>query len=127
MDQQPDAPDDDPRPTLADELAAIPYEPLLPAEKKLIAGSLILGVALLCLLLWVSSTYFPVGEAPPGVHGSRSAPPSLLNPSSVSGPRLQDGQVVLPDRSAGLTGRADVTRSAAISPLWTHWGTPTPR
>jgi hypothetical protein len=38
----------------------IGYEPLLPAEKKLIAGSLILGLALLGLLLWLSATYFPM-------------------------------------------------------------------
>ncbi len=44
----------------AQEMAKIPYEPLLPAEKKLIAGSLILGIALLGLLLWLSATYFPV-------------------------------------------------------------------
>jgi len=44
----------------AEELARIPYEPLLPAEKKLIAGSLILGLALLGLLLWLSATYFPM-------------------------------------------------------------------
>lgn len=44
----------------AAELAQIPYEPLLPAEKKLIAGSLLLGLALLGVLLWVSATYFPV-------------------------------------------------------------------
>ena len=44
----------------AEEMASIPYEPLLPAEKKLIAGSLILGVVLLGVLLWVSAAYFPV-------------------------------------------------------------------
>jgi hypothetical protein len=44
----------------AEELARIPYEPLLPAEIKLIAGSLILGVALLGLLLWLSAEYFPM-------------------------------------------------------------------
>jgi hypothetical protein len=46
--------------TLAEELAAIPYEPLLPVEKWLIASSLILGVSLLGILLWTSSTFFPV-------------------------------------------------------------------
>jgi hypothetical protein len=46
--------------TLAEELAAIPYEPLLPVEKKLIAGSLLLGLALLGVLLWASSTFFPI-------------------------------------------------------------------
>ncbi|MBV8077036.1 MAG: hypothetical protein JO284_11590 [Planctomycetaceae bacterium] len=45
---------------LAEELAAIPYEPLLPVEKRLIAGSLLLGVALLGVLLWASSTFFPI-------------------------------------------------------------------
>lgn len=34
-------------------------EPLLPVEKKLIAGSLILGVLLLGILLWLSNTFFP--------------------------------------------------------------------
>ena len=48
----------------AEELAHIPYEPLLPAEKKLIAGSLILGMALLGLLIWLSNTLFPVPAGP---------------------------------------------------------------
>jgi hypothetical protein len=38
----------------AEELAKVEAEPLLPAEKKLIAGSLILGVLLLGLLLWAT-------------------------------------------------------------------------
>jgi hypothetical protein len=41
------------------EMEQIPYEPLLPVEKKLIAGSLILGVLLLGLLVWLSATFFP--------------------------------------------------------------------
>jgi len=49
-------------PSLAQELEAIPYEPLLPVEKKLIAWCLILGVLLLGLLLWASTTFFPVAE-----------------------------------------------------------------
>jgi hypothetical protein len=61
-------PDGPPEPTeeatLAEELAAIPYEPLLPVEKKLIAWSLILGVALLGILLWASATLFPIPTAP---------------------------------------------------------------
>jgi hypothetical protein len=43
--------DKPPEPSTADELARMPYEPLLPVEKKLIAGSLILGVVLLILLV----------------------------------------------------------------------------
>jgi len=41
------------RSKLAEELAKIPYEPLLPVEKKLIATSLILGLVLLGVLLWI--------------------------------------------------------------------------
>jgi hypothetical protein len=52
-------------PSLASELAAIPYEPLLPVEKKLIVGSLMLGVLLLGLLLWISANYFPVASPRP--------------------------------------------------------------
>ena len=46
----------------ARELANVEAEPLLPAEKWLIGGSLALGALLLGLLLWVSKTYFPVGK-----------------------------------------------------------------
>lgn len=53
---------DSTQPSIASELAAIPYEPLLPVEKKLIAFSLILGILLLGLLLWISATYFPVAS-----------------------------------------------------------------
>ena len=55
---QPDPADADGR--TAEEMARIPYEPLLPAEKKLIAGSLLLGLVLLGVLLWASAMYFPV-------------------------------------------------------------------
>ncbi len=46
-------------PSLVEAMAAIPYEPLLPVEKKLIAWSLVLGFALLGLLYWLSNTFFP--------------------------------------------------------------------
>ena len=45
-------------PKLSDELKKMESEPLLPVEKKLIAWSLILGLALLGLLLWISATFF---------------------------------------------------------------------
>jgi hypothetical protein len=47
-------------PSLAQELEAIPYEPLLPVEKKLIVCCLLLGIVLLGVLLWVSATFFPI-------------------------------------------------------------------
>jgi hypothetical protein len=53
--------------SLAQELNAIPYEPLLPVEKKLIIVCLVLGVLLLGLLLWASSTFFPIVE--PAIKG----------------------------------------------------------
>jgi len=43
---------------IADELKKMEYEPLLPIEKKLISWSLGLGVILLGILIWVSSTFF---------------------------------------------------------------------
>jgi hypothetical protein len=47
-------------PSLAQELEAIPYEPLLPVEKKLIVCCLALGIVLLGVLLWASATFFPI-------------------------------------------------------------------
>lgn len=60
------SPDPAPEPRLAEELAQVPDEPLLPVEKRLIAGSLILGVVLLGLLVWISYTFFPVSGLPTG-------------------------------------------------------------
>jgi len=48
------------RPDLGEELKKIPAEPLLPIEKKLIAWSLGLGIALLIALVAVNH-FFPVG------------------------------------------------------------------
>jgi hypothetical protein len=58
-DRQPD-PETLSQPSIAEELAAIPYEPLLPVEKLLIASSLILGASLLAILLWASAAFFPI-------------------------------------------------------------------
>jgi hypothetical protein len=44
---------------IRDELKSMPYEPLLPIEKKLIGWSLGLGVVLLFVLIFISRTYFP--------------------------------------------------------------------
>jgi hypothetical protein len=46
-------------PKIIDELKKMEHEPLLPVEKQLIVGSLVLGIALLGLLLWVSRVFFP--------------------------------------------------------------------
>jgi hypothetical protein len=45
-------------PRIAEELQKMEYEPLLPVEKRLIAWSLGLGVALIGLLVWISYTFF---------------------------------------------------------------------
>jgi len=47
-----------PAPKLAEELEKMQYEPLLPVEKKLIAGSVALGVILIAVLMWLSHTLF---------------------------------------------------------------------
>ena len=47
------------RPRMGDELKRMEDEPLLPVEKKLIGWSLITGVILLGVLVWISYTFFP--------------------------------------------------------------------
>lgn len=59
---QPPKPDEEPE--LAREMAEIPDEPLLPIEKKLIAGSLLLGLVLLGVLYWLSQVLFPAVSHP---------------------------------------------------------------
>ena len=46
-------------PKFSEELKKMEYEPLLPVEKKLIAGSLLLGIVLPGLLNGLSSKFFP--------------------------------------------------------------------
>lgn len=46
-------------PRFSEEIKTMEYEPLIPAEKKLIAWSIILGVVLIGVLVWVSYTFFP--------------------------------------------------------------------
>jgi hypothetical protein len=46
------------QPKLVDELKKMPYEPLLPIEKKLVAWSLILGVVLLAVLVAADRVLF---------------------------------------------------------------------
>ena len=46
-------------PKFSEELKKMEFEPLLPVEKKLIAGSLVLGIVLLGLLIWLSNKFFP--------------------------------------------------------------------
>ncbi len=43
---------------IGEELAKIPYEPLLSIEKKLITWSLVVGAALMGLLVWASYRFF---------------------------------------------------------------------
>ncbi len=45
-------------PKFAEELEKMPYEPLLPIEKKLIVWSISLGVFLLGVLIWVDQAFF---------------------------------------------------------------------
>jgi len=49
------------QPKVGEELEKMPFEPLLPVEKKLIGWSLGLGVVLLFVLVFVSRTWFPAG------------------------------------------------------------------
>ncbi len=49
----------DEEPNLAEELEKMGYEPILPVERKLVIGSIVLGLVLILLLMWVSRTFFP--------------------------------------------------------------------
>jgi len=45
-------------PKLSEELQKMEHEPLLEVEKRLILWSLILGVSLIGVLVWISHTFF---------------------------------------------------------------------
>jgi hypothetical protein len=45
------------QPKIADEMGEMPYEPLLPIEKKLIAWSLTVGIVLLVVLAVISRMF----------------------------------------------------------------------
>jgi hypothetical protein len=45
-------------PKLAEELKKMPYEPLLPIEKKLVLWSVLLGLFLLVVLIWANHALF---------------------------------------------------------------------
>lgn len=45
-------------PKLAEELKKMPYEPLLPIEKKLILWSILTGLFLLAALVWLNEAMF---------------------------------------------------------------------
>jgi hypothetical protein len=55
-------PEDNARPRIGAELSKIEAEPLLPIEKKLLAWSLIVGLALLGLLVWTGNSALPLGH-----------------------------------------------------------------
>jgi len=44
---------------LKDEIQMMAHEPLLPVEKRLIVWSLLIGLTLLGLLVWISGRFFP--------------------------------------------------------------------
>ena len=55
------APETD-KPRIGEEIRKIEAEPLLPIEKKLIAGSLILGIVLLLILIWTGNSSLSIGR-----------------------------------------------------------------
>lgn len=57
---------------IAREMSRVEAEPLLPAEKWLIFGSLALGVVLLGLLWWLSNTFFPNPTVAPPTNSTAS-------------------------------------------------------
>jgi hypothetical protein len=51
-------------PNLREEIHRMQHEPLLPIEKRLIVWSLILGIVLLGVLVWISGRLFPATGSP---------------------------------------------------------------
>ena len=47
-----------PETKISEELEKMPYEPLLPIEKKLILWSILLGLFLLGTLMWINQALF---------------------------------------------------------------------
>ncbi len=47
------------KPRLADEIGKMEKDPILPIERKLVLGSVIVGAVLLGILVWVSYAFFP--------------------------------------------------------------------
>ena len=52
-------PNNPPDPNIGEELQRMEHQPLLPIEKRLIVWSLVIGVVLLGLLVWISGRLFP--------------------------------------------------------------------
>jgi len=49
-------------PRLAEEMRKMEEEEFLPIEKKLVTWSIVLGILLLGVFLWIGRTYFAVGH-----------------------------------------------------------------
>ena len=49
------------KPKISEEIRKMPYEPLLPIEKKLIVWSLGLGIALMVILVIINRVFFSIG------------------------------------------------------------------
>ena len=49
------------QPKISEEMRKMPYEPLLPIEKKLIGWSLGLGIALMVILVIINRVFFSIG------------------------------------------------------------------
>jgi hypothetical protein len=49
----------DGKPRIGEEIRKMPAEPLLPIERKLILGSLMLGLVLLAVLIWTGNASLP--------------------------------------------------------------------
>lgn len=50
------------KPNISEEMKKMDYEPLLPAEKKMIVYNLVIGVVLLTVLVWVNHTFFATSQ-----------------------------------------------------------------
>lgn len=79
------------KPNISDEMKKMDYEPLLPAEKKMIVYNLVIGVVLLTVLVWVNHTFFSTSQiqtqtaGQPAVQGATTAVPAANVAPPVQG------------------------------------------
>lgn len=118
----------DAEPRLPDELVRMPAEPLLPVERWLIAGSLLVGLGLLGVLLWISQRYFAAPHLPPKQESAMHLTSAAFKEGeTIPARHTADG----PNRSPPLawSGVPEGTRSLVLicddpdAPrgTWVHW------
>jgi len=71
------------KPNISEEMKKMDYEPLLPAEKKMIVYNLVIGVVLLTVLVWVNHTFFATSQIQAQPVAAQTAGQTLVPTATV--------------------------------------------